>query len=222
MDKKFSYHKLLQYFLQGLLILAPVAITLYALYFIIFSIDKLIPIFTYQDERGYTQVQNYGLGFLIIIAAIVAIGFFSSFFITGKVISVTNRVLENTPGIKHIYTTSRDFVEAFAGNKKKFTENVLVNIGGDDIWRIGFVTRHDMTEFGKPGYASVYIPMSYSVAGHVYIVPKHKIKPLENISSAQSMKFVVSGGVTELHDVHEEGKEDVTGKSYLPASNEPT
>ncbi len=200
MKKPFQYGKLLQYFLQGLLILAPVAITLYALFFIVTTIDSWIPIFRYVDETGQIRVQNYGLGFILIILAIVSIGYFSSFFITGRIVSFLDRFMQKAPGIKHIYSTTRDFVEAFAGDKKKFTQNVLANVDDTDVWRLGFITRDDMTDFGLADYVAVYLPMSYSVAGNVYIIPRSRIKPIENITSAQTMKFAVSGGVTDIPD----------------------
>ena len=103
---------------------------------------------------------------------------------------------------KHIYGTTRDFVEAFAGDKKKFTYNVLANVDDNNVWRLGFVTREDMEDFGLKDYVAVYIPMAYSVAGNVYIIPKDRIKPITHISSTQTMKFAVSGGVT---DVSEDG-----------------
>ena len=200
MKKPFQYGKLLQYFLQGLLILAPVAITLYALFFIVTSIDSWIPIFSHVDETGQVRVQNYGLGFIVIIFAVVSIGYFSSFFITGRIVSFLDRFMQKAPGIKHIYSTTRDFVEAFAGDKKKFTQNVLANVDDTDVWRLGFITRDDMTDFGLEDYVAVYLPMSYSVAGNVYIIPRSRIKPIENITSAQTMKFAVSGGVTDIPD----------------------
>ncbi len=200
MKKPFHYGKLLQYFLQGLLILAPVAITFYALFFIVTSIDSWIPIFRYVDETGQIRVQNYGLGFIIILMAIVSIGYFSSFFITGRIVSFLDRFMQKAPGIKHIYTTTRDFVEAFAGDKKKFTQNVLANVDDSDVWRLGFITRDDMSDFGLQNYVAVYVPMSYSVAGNVYIIPRSRIKIIENITSAQTMKFAVSGGVTDIPD----------------------
>lgn len=203
MEKPFEYRKLLQYFLQGLLILAPVAITIYAIFFVVSTIDSWLPIFSYKDETGMTHVRNYGLGFVIIIVAIVTIGYFSSFFITSRIVSFMDRVLQKTPGIKHIYGTTRDFFEAFAGDKKKFTKNVLANVDDNDVWRIGFITAEDMTEFGLTDYVAVYIPMAYSVAGNVYIIPKSRIKFITNISSAQTMKFAVSGGVTHItEEVH--------------------
>lgn len=201
MKKTFDYKKLIQYFLQGMLILAPIAITFYALFFVVSTIDGWLPIFTTTDEFGRVTPQNYGLGFLIIIGFIIALGYFSSFFITGRVISFLDRFMQKAPGIKHIYSTTRDFFEAFAGDKKKFTQNVLANVDDNDVWRLGFITRDDMEEFGLPGFVAVYIPMAYSVAGNVYIVPKTRVRAITAISSAQTMKFVLSGGVT--HTVEE-------------------
>lgn len=198
MNQPFSYRKLLQYFLQGLLILAPLAITAYAIFWVVTSIDNLLPIFTYKDELGKVQVQNYGIGFIIIIAVLIIIGYFSSFFITSRVVSFVDRILEKTPGIKYIYSTTRDFFEAFAGDKKKFTKNVLANVDDNDVWRFGFITREDMDEFGLKDYVTVYIPMAYSVAGNVYVIPKERVKPITNISAAQTMKFAVSGGITDV------------------------
>lgn len=200
MSKPFSYKKLLQYFLQGLLILAPLVITAYAIFWVVSSIDSLIPIFTYKDELGKVKVQNYGIGFILIIAILVIIGYFSSFFITGRVVSFVDKILEKTPGIKYIYSTTRDFFEAFAGDKKKFTKNVLANVDDNDVWRFGFVTREDMEEFDLHDYVTVYIPMAYSVAGNVYVIPKNRVKPITNISAAQTMKFAVSGGITDVDD----------------------
>jgi uncharacterized membrane protein len=200
MNSPFSYRKLFQYFLQGLMVLAPVAITAYALYFIVSSIDSWIPIFTSTDEKGVVRVQNYGMGFVVVIIAIIVIGYFSTFFITGRIVSFVDKVLQKTPGIKHIYSTTRDFFEAFAGDKKKFTQNVLANVDDNDVWRIGFITRDDMTDFGLHEYVAVYIPMAYSVAGNVYIIPKDRVKPITAFSSAQTMKFAVSGGVTDFEE----------------------
>lgn len=194
----FNFKKLLQYFFQGLLILGPIAITAYAIWFTVTSIDRLIPIFTYKDETGIVRVQNYGLGFVIIIVVIIALGYVSSFFITSRLLSFMDRVLQRMPGIKHIYSTTRDFFEAFAGDKKKFTNNVLANVDDNDVWRLGFITRESMNDFGLEDHVAVYIPMAYSVAGNVYIIPKSKVKPIPNISSAQTMKFAVSGGVTDV------------------------
>ncbi len=198
MSKKFNFKKLLQYFLQGMLILAPVAITIYTIFSVVSTVDAWLPIFRTKDQFGVMHVHNYGLGFLIIIAVVIIIGYFSSFFITGRIVSFMDKLIEKTPGLKHIYGTTKDFFEAFAGDKKKFTLNVLANVDDKDVWRLGFITKEDMSDFGLDGFVAVYIPTSYSVAGNVYIIPKERVKKIDKISSAQTMKFAVSGGVTDL------------------------
>ncbi len=200
MKRNFRYKKILQYFLQGLLVLAPVAITAYAIFWTVTTIDSLIPIFTYTDSQGVVRVQNYGIGFLLIIVVLIVIGYFSSFFITSRIINFFDKLLERTPGIKHIYSITRDFFEAFAGDNKKFTKHVLANVDDNDVWRFGFVTKEEMEDFGLNEYVTVYIPMAYSVAGNVYVIPRNRVKPIEHITAAQTMKFAVSGGVTDIDD----------------------
>jgi uncharacterized membrane protein len=200
MQNNFHYKKLLQYFLQGLIILGPVTITIYVIYWAVSSIDSIIPIFTYSDAQGIVHVRNYGIGFILVIAILITIGYFSSFFITSRFLSFFDKMLQKTPGIKHIYGTTRDFFEAFAGDNKKFTKHVLANVDDNDVWRFGFVTREDMHDFGLYEYVTVYVPMAYSVAGNVYVIPRSRVKLIDNISAAQTMKFAVSGGVTHIDE----------------------
>ncbi len=75
---------------------------------------------------------------------------------------------------------------------------MLANVENNNVWRVGFITQHDMSRFNLPDFVAVYVPMSYSVAGNVYIVPKDRVRAITNISAAQSMKFAMSGGVTEM------------------------
>lgn len=187
MKKKIRYQRAIQYFLQGLLILGPVSITIYFIYIVFDQIDSIL--------RPVINIP--GLGFIIIIGFIILTGYLSSFFVMGRLLSVVDKILEKTPGIKLLYSFVRDFFEAFAGNKKKFTHNVLANVDDTDVWRVGFITQDDMSSFGMQNYVAVYLPMAYSVAGNVYIVPKSRIKPTNGISSSQAMKFAVSGGVTQ-------------------------
>ncbi|MES2882439.1 MAG: DUF502 domain-containing protein, partial [Bacteroidota bacterium] len=124
----FRFSKLFQYFLQGLLVMAPIAITFYAVYWVVSSIDSLIPIFTAKDETGRIYIQNYGLGFLIVIVAICLTGWLSSYFIKNRLFNLFDSLLKKTPGIRFIYSSVKDFFEAFAGEKKKFNKPVIANI----------------------------------------------------------------------------------------------
>jgi uncharacterized membrane protein len=197
---RFSLSRLFQYFLQGLLIIAPVTITVYAIYWIVSSIDSLIPLFTFTDSSGRVHVQNYGLGFLIVILAICMIGYFSSFFIKLKLFSLFDSWMEKAPGIRFIYTTVKDFFEAFAGEKKKFNRPVLANIDDNDVWRVGFITQATVHDFGFEGYVAVYIPASYSIAGNVYLLPAVRVKPITSMGATEAMKFAISGGVAALDE----------------------
>ena len=178
--------------------MAPLAITVYTVYWIISSIDNLIPLLTYKDEAGKIIVRNYGLGFLIVIAFICLIGYLSSFFIRLRMFSLFDHWLEKAPGIRFIYSTVKDFFEAFAGEKKKFNKPVLANIDDNDVWRVGFITKSEMKDFGFSEYVAVYIPMSYSIAGNVYLIPKNRVRVIINISATEAMKFAISGGVTDI------------------------
>src|SRR5829696_4224556 len=199
-NKGFHFSKLLNYFLQGLLVIAPIAITVYAVYSVVSFIDNQVPIFTAKDTDGKVYVRNYGLGFLIVIVAIIFIGYISSFFIKNRVFNLFDAVLKRTPGIRFIYSTTKEFFEAFAGEKRKFNKPVLANIDDNDVWRVGFITREEAKDFGFTDYVAVYIPMSYSIAGNVYLLPRARVRVVTNINATDAMKFAISGGVTAVDE----------------------
>ena len=205
----FKISKLFQYFLQGVLIIAPITITIYTIYWVVSSIDNLIPIFYTKSADGRFVVQNYGMGFLIIILAICLIGYLSSFFIKLKMFSLFEAMMAKTPGIRFIYTTVKDFFEAFAGEKKKFNKPVLANIDDNDVWRVGFITQEEVKDFHFIDYVAVYIPASYSIAGNVYLLPRNRVKPITNINATDAMKFAISGGVTHIEEMKETVKKEV-------------
>ena len=200
----FRWKKVIQYFLQGLLIIAPLAITIYAIYWVISTVDGWVPIFreAVRDAQGNViryDVKNYGLGFLIILAAIIIIGYLSSFFIQSRLFNLFDHWLEKTPGIKFIYTSTRDFFEAFAGDKKRFNKAVLANVFAEDVWIVGFLTDEEMQKFEMGAdKVAVYVPQSYNFAGQLYILPKDKVRRIDKISSGDAMKYAVTGGVVDL------------------------
>ncbi|MBX2932377.1 MAG: DUF502 domain-containing protein [Chitinophagaceae bacterium] len=199
--------KLLQYFIQGLIVLAPIGITVWAILSLFNVIDDFLPNILHRffpewigiDAEGNID-KTTGLGFVLIIAFVLLVGRLSSVFMVGRLVEVLDKVLENTPGIKIIYGSVKDFLEAFAGNKKKFDKPVLVSVDAADVWRIGFITRLDAKDLELKEHVVVYVPHSYAISGITYIVPKNKIKPLTNISAADAMKFTLTGGVVELDE----------------------
>jgi uncharacterized membrane protein len=210
----FRWKKVIQYFLQGLLIIAPLAITIYAIYWIISTVDSWVPIFreAVKDSQGNTigyEVKNYGLGFLIILVAIILIGYLSSFFIQSRLFNLFDHWLEKTPGVKYIYTSTRDFFEAFAGAKKRFNKAVLANVFSEDVWIVGFLTDEEMQKFELGAdKVAVYVPQAYNFAGQLYILPRERVKMIGKISAGEAMKYAVTGGVVDLDaERHKEPKE---------------
>lgn len=203
------FKKIFQSFLQGLIILAPIGITIWVVATLFTFIDgilapvlyNILPQLVKVGDNGNAQIIP-GVGFLLVIAIVVLMGYISRLFFISELVELTDKVLEKTPGIKLIYTTVKDFFEAFAGKKRKFEKAVLVNIDEKDVWQIGFLTREDLTDINMHEYVSVYIPQSFALAGRLYIVKRERIRPLENMTAAEAMKFAISGGVTEIDEDH--------------------
>lgn len=199
-----AIRQLVQYFFQGLVVIVPAGISIYAVLWLFNLVDNILPnIINYffpgwqqQDAADLHRIP--GLGFIVVVVLVILIGALSSSFLVGKIIDFFDAVLERTPGIKFIYTSVKDFLEAFAGNKKKFNKPVLVNVDAPGVWRIGFITQEDAGSFELPEHVVVYIPLSYAITGVTYIVPKENVRPVNNINSAEAMKFAVSGGVAEV------------------------
>ena len=174
--------KFLQFFFQGALIIAPIAITIYVLAIIVRSVDQIIP------------VPIPGLGFLIVIAGTAIIGFFASQLLMGSLLRTVETVLTKTPVISAIYSSVKDFIEAFIGNNKKFNEPVLVDLG-QGLHRVGFLTRKDLNVLSSSDLVAVYIPHSYNFSGNLLIVPRAQVRSID-VSPGELMRFIVSGGVT--------------------------
>ena len=208
--KSFRPGRLLYFFFQGTVILAPIVITVWAVLSLFNLIDGILPNllhvlfpdFVKLNPQGYPE-KIPGLGFLVVVVLVLLVGYISSSFIVSKLVQLFDTVLEKTPGVKIIYSTVKDFLEAFAGNKRKFNKPVLVSIESPDVWRIGFITQADVSEFGLHEHVAVYIPHSYAFSGITYLVKPDRIQKIEGVSSADAMKFIVSGGVTDVaeHDV---------------------
>lgn len=194
--------RVLRYFFQGLLILAPIGVTALTLYWVFITIDNIIPRDIVPVDAPLKYLRYKGVGFVLVLALVIMVGYLSSSFIVSRIFALFDHLLERTPFIKYIYTSVKDVFDAFVGEKKKFDHPVLVQIYGVDVWELGFITQADVSSLGLEGYTAVYVPHAYAITGKVFIVPVSKVRPLTNISAGEAMKFAVSGGVTNI-EVHE-------------------
>ncbi|WP_285008789.1 DUF502 domain-containing protein [Pedobacter faecalis] len=189
---------LLNYFIKGLLIVLPIAISIFIVVGAVTTVDSWLNINNILGVDPQTgESRNIpGLGLALVISLIVLAGIFVTYFVTEPMYNWFQKALDRLPVLKFIYSSIKDLTEAFVGDEKKFNNPVLVEVEGE-MKRIGFLTQSDLTRIDLPGESVVYFPFSYSFAGQVYVVKHERIKPL-NMSAADAMKLVVSGGVTQL------------------------
>ncbi len=199
--------KLFNYFLQGVIVLAPISITIWTVVALFNWIDGILPHLVHDLFPKYIRLDQYGdpqripgLGFIVFIFIALIVGYISPSFIVSRLVHLADRILEKTPGIKFIYSTIKDFFEAFGGSKRKFDKAVLVSIDAPDIWRIGFITQEELEEFGLQEYVAVYCPQSYAFSGNLFFVKRERVRLLTDISSADAMKFAISGGVADIEE----------------------
>ena len=171
------------HFLRGLLITAPTAITVYICWLVISTID------------GWLGIGVPGAGLLVAVTVITLIGMFASNLVTRSVLSWIDTVLERLPFVRFLYTATKDLLNAFVGEHRRFNRPVRVQLGpAPDLFTLGFVTADRLEPLGLPGYLAVYMPQSYNFAGQLVIVPAERVTPLD-ADSAEVMAFIVSGGV---------------------------
>lgn len=189
---------LLNYLIKGLLIVLPIALSIYIVIWAVTTVDSWLNVNNILgvDPRTGESRNIPGLGLALVIALILTAGIFVTNFVTEPMYNWFNRWMNRLPGLNFIYSSIKDLTEAFVGDEKKFNHPVLVEITAD-IKRVGFMTQGDLTTIGLPGDCVVYFPFSYSFAGQVCIISKDKIKTL-NMSAADAMKLVVSGGVSHI------------------------
>ena len=204
----------LRYFLRGLLFVVPVAVTFWLLVYAFTWIDGLVNI----PEEGSWKIPLLGIefsgqdlawkgsGFFIIIAAITGIGILTSNVLSGWILRRIDQLFTHVPVVEQIYSAVKDMVEAFVSEDKKFDKPVLLSFAAiPDVEVIGFVTREDLEEFGRPGKVAVYVPQSYNFAANLILVPKERVTPID-VAAGDVMAFVVSGGVSQASKRDEEIK----------------
>ena len=171
-------------FLEGLLILVPVVTTLYVAWLIVQAVD------------GWLKIPIPGVGFLVTLGLITLTGRYASTVFVQKMLDMMEHVLVKAPFVKLLYTSIKDLIEAFMGEKRRFDQPVLVSLSPEGHGEaVGFVTRTDLEFLGLLDHVAVYFPQSYNFAGHLLVFPKDQVRPLE-AESSEVMAFIVSGGVS--------------------------
>lgn len=195
MNTKLFRGRLVKFFLQGMLYLAPLSLTLYTIYIVFLWGDGLVNSYIIK-LLGFNIP---GLGLIIVLFFITLIGYIGTTILFHPILILLDKFISQAPLVKIIYSAMKDIMGAFVGKDKKFTEPVLVKIyEGSNLEKLGFVTQKDLTSMGiEKGMVAVYLPLSYTFAGNLFIVPSENVRPV-NASPTEVMKFIISAGVTSI------------------------
>jgi len=175
---------LIRYFVRGCLVVAPLGLTIYIVWTVLGAIDRLVPI------------PIPGVGLVATLVLITLIGLLTSNVVGRTLLDLTEGLLRKLPLVKLVYTSIKDLVSAFVGDKKRFDVPVAVTlfpaVGGKQL---GFVTRDGLGRLGMPDHVAVYFPQSYNFAGYTLLIARNSIEILD-LSASEVMTFIVSGGVS--------------------------
>jgi uncharacterized membrane protein len=189
---------LLNYFIKGLLIVMPLGLAFFLIFWAVSKLDNALnlSVIMWVNSKGQ-PLYIPGLGILNVVIIIMIAGVLVTNVITQPIKNWFKRWLDRLPLFKFLYSYIKDLTEAFVGEEKKFNEPVIVEMNDFGLKRIGFLVKKDLGMINLPGEVAVYFPNSYAFAGIVMIISADKVKPI-NKSAAEVMKFVVSGGVSGL------------------------
>lgn len=177
---------LASYFLRGLVLTVPLAVTVAVCWMVLTTID------------GWLGIPIPGLGLLVTLAAITLIGFLGSNILWNAVVERLEGILDRLPFVRILYNATKDLLDAFVGEKRRFDRPVLVALSADGAVRtFGFITQQSLEKLGLATDVAVYFPQSYNFAGQLVVVPASRITAVDAPSS-DVLAFIVSGGVTDV------------------------
>jgi len=192
-------NRFVKFFLQGLLYTIPISVTIYVIWGIVVSIDSQV--------QPWLPFDAHGLGIVIVFIMITVIGIIGNLFVTLPIVSYVEKFFIKAPLVRIIYTSLKDLVSSFVGQKKSFNRPVLVKLYPEsEIYRLGFLTDESLSKFELgDNMVSVYVPHSYAISGQLFVVDKKMLKIID-VNATGMMKYIVSGGVTTMIEEDEQSK----------------
>ena len=187
------------YFFQGFVYIAPLGVTAYILYVIFTLVDDPVRRLSEQLFGAYIP----GLGVVAVATLLTLLGWLGSTIIARPFKAFARRFIDRTPLIGTIEGAVRDILSALFSKDRKFSHPVVVQMGGvSDLEKLGFITQEDLEELGLREKVAVYLPHSYNFSGELFIVPRVRVRVVD-ITAQEAMKFIVSGGMIHLREHRE-------------------
>lgn len=195
--------RLRAYFLAGILVTAPIAITVYIAWWFVSLIDgyirPLIP--SVYNPENYLPFSIPGIGVLVVIIAVTLIGAFAAGYVGRLVLGVGEGVVGRMPVVRSVYGGVKQIFETVLAKKSNaFREVVAIQYPRPGVWSLGFITgsAHPEVQVKLAGEAedivNVFIPCAPPTAGYLAMVPRREVTVL-NMTVEDGLKLVMSGGI---------------------------
>ena len=180
-------------FLTGFLIIVPLAIAVWILWWLFSSVDSLLqPLIALVFKKPIP-----GLGLAIFLVLIYIVGFIASNYVGRKMIQSVEKLLTKVPVFRQVYIGAKQVVEGFTGagiNKAAFREVVFVEFPRKGMTTLAFITNEVVDSSGRKLYA-IYIPTApVPTSGYFEMVTEEKITHTD-ISVDEGIKIVISSGM---------------------------
>jgi uncharacterized membrane protein len=189
-----------KWLLAGLLVIAPLGITIWVLEWIISSLDKTLLILpqTWRPD-SLLGVHIPGFGVILAFAILLTVGAVASNFFGKKLVIWWDSLLNRIPVVRSIYSSVKQVSDTlFSDSGNAFRKAVLVQWPREHVWTIAFVTGTpggDVANHLQGDYVSVYVPTTPNPTGGYFVMLK-KTDCIElNMSVDEALKYIVSMGV---------------------------
>lgn len=192
-------NRLRAWFLTGLVVIAPSAVTIWVLFRLLNWVDNLLGQYFRFAALDYHRIP--GIGLLATLLLLLIVGFIATLVGQGPLSRLWDRLLLRIPGVGIVYGSTKSLGEAFLNQKEQtFRKVVLVQWPHPGIWRVGFLTGHVSPHIkdriGKD-VSCVFLPHTPNPAsGFVHYVPKQDLLELD-WAVEDGLKVIVSGGVVQ-------------------------
>jgi uncharacterized membrane protein len=192
------------YFLTGLVVAGPAAVTLWLIWWFVTLVDGLVRPFipvAYRPET-YLPVNIPGLGLIIVFVALTALGFLTANLIGRKLVDFGESLLSRMPIVRPIYRTAKQiFQTLFSKSDSSFRRVALVEFPSPGMWSLVFLTQSPSAEISAhlpaTEHVSAFMPCTPNpTTGFFFYVPRRDVVDLD-ITVEQAMTVIMSAGIVQ-------------------------
>lgn len=184
--------------LKGLAAILPVGLTLYLVYWLGVSIERMLrPLIVYIVPEEYYWP---GMGLVAGLVVLFIIGIVVNAWIIRHLLRFGEELLERIPLIKTVYGALRDFMDYFSSTRQRKDLKNVVRVSFGDAHLIGFLTREHLDDLPRLSQAdemvAVYLPMSYQIGGYTIYLPRSRVEAID-MSFEDAMRMVMTAGLSK-------------------------